>query len=186
MENIEVIGASVHLGKKSSMAILDAQYPVLDLHTQAILIQLYQVDDGVSQCGNVVDTGEQPVLASLSSEEDGAHALDLHGGGVPELDGASDDGVELGEELSPPCHVVGGANVEVPVPRKAWALGSSRWSWAEPADLERGKLEPFSSSPVSCRNSMHPCTKNRAEYSSSACATWACPSWRGGRRQSFA
>jgi hypothetical protein len=76
MENIEAIGASVHLGKKSSMSIPDAQYPMLDLHAQAILIQLYRVDDGVSQRGNVVDTGEQPVLASLSGEEDRAQTME--------------------------------------------------------------------------------------------------------------
>ena len=32
MENIKVIGASVHLGEMSAKGILYAQYPVLDLH----------------------------------------------------------------------------------------------------------------------------------------------------------
>ena len=32
MENIKAIGASVQLGEGPVMAILDAQYPVLDLH----------------------------------------------------------------------------------------------------------------------------------------------------------
>ena len=56
---------------------------------------------------------EQPVLAGLGGEDDGAAALDLHGGGVPELDEASNAGVKLGEELST-GHVMGGAGVEAP------------------------------------------------------------------------
>ena len=42
------------------------------------------------------------------------HALDLHGGGVPELDRATYVNVQVGEELPPPGHVVRGAGVEVP------------------------------------------------------------------------
>ena len=40
--------------------------------------------------------------------------LDLHGGRVPEPDGATYVGVQVGEELPPPGHVVRGAGVEVP------------------------------------------------------------------------
>ena len=54
------------------------------------------------------------MLAVPGDEDYGASALDLYGGGVPELDGASNVGVELGEELPPACHVVGGAGVEAP------------------------------------------------------------------------
>jgi hypothetical protein len=54
------------------------------------------------------------VLTGLGGEGDGANTLDLHAGGVPELDGASDAGVELGEELPSAGHVMGGAGVEVP------------------------------------------------------------------------
>ena len=43
-----------------------------------------------------------------------AHALDLHGGGVPKPDGATYVGVQVREELMPPGHVVRGARVEVP------------------------------------------------------------------------
>jgi hypothetical protein len=114
VEDIEAIGASIYLGEKATMAIPDTQDLVLDLHTRAILIQLSQADDGVPQCGDVVDIGEQLVLAGLGGEDDGADALDLHGGGVPELDGASNARVKLEEELPPPDHVVGGAGVEVP------------------------------------------------------------------------
>jgi hypothetical protein len=39
------------------------------------------------------------VLTRLDGEDDGADALDLHAGGVPKLDGASDIGVKLNEEL---------------------------------------------------------------------------------------
>ena len=71
-----------------------------------------QADDGVPQRGNVVDTGEQSVLIGLGDEDDGANALDLHDGGVPKLDGVSNTGIKLREELSPPGHVLSGAGVE--------------------------------------------------------------------------
>jgi hypothetical protein len=41
---------------------------VLDLHARAVLIQLSQADDGVPQHGDVVDVGEQPVLAVKMTE----------------------------------------------------------------------------------------------------------------------
>jgi hypothetical protein len=44
----------------------------------------------------------------------GADALDLHARGVPKLDGASDIGVKLSEELPSIGHVMGGVNVEAP------------------------------------------------------------------------
>jgi hypothetical protein len=87
---------------------------MLDQHARAILIQLSQADDGVPQHGDVVDAGEQSVLSSLGSEDDGADTHDLHGGGIPKLNGASHVGVELGEELSSTGHVMGGASVEAP------------------------------------------------------------------------
>jgi len=96
------------------MAILDSQNTVLDLHARAILIQLSQADDGVPQRGDVVDTSEQPVLIGLGSEDDRADALELHGRGIPKLDGASNAGVKLGEELPSLGHVVSGAGVEAP------------------------------------------------------------------------
>jgi hypothetical protein len=54
------------------------------------------------------------VLIRLGSEDDGANALDLHTGGVPKLDGASDIGVKLSEELLSTDHVMGDATVEAP------------------------------------------------------------------------
>jgi hypothetical protein len=38
MENVEAVGASIHLGEKAMMVIPDPQDPVLDLHTQAVLV----------------------------------------------------------------------------------------------------------------------------------------------------
>jgi hypothetical protein len=87
---------------------------MLDQHARAVLIQLSQADDGVPQRGDVVDASEQPMLSGLGGEDDGADALDLHGGGIPELDGASHGGVKLGEELPSTGHVMGGAGVEAP------------------------------------------------------------------------
>jgi hypothetical protein len=87
---------------------------MLDQHVRAILIQLSQVDDGVPQRRDVVDTGEQPVLSSLGGEDDEADTLDLHGRGIPKLDGASHVGVKLGEELPSIGHVMGGAGVKAP------------------------------------------------------------------------
>jgi hypothetical protein len=54
------------------------------------------------------------VLTSLGGEDDGADALDLHVGGIHKLDGASDIGVKLSEELPSTDHVMGGAGVEAP------------------------------------------------------------------------
>jgi hypothetical protein len=73
-----------------------------------------QADDRVPQRGDVVDSGEQSVLTRLGGKDDGADALDLHAGGVPKLDGASDIGVKLSEELPSTGHVMGGAGVEAP------------------------------------------------------------------------
>jgi hypothetical protein len=171
MEDVEAVGASVYLGEKATMAILDMQDPVLDLHAQAILIQLSQADDGVPQRGDVVDTDEQLVLAGLGGEDDGADALDLHGGGVPELDGASNVGVELGEELPLPGHVVGGAGVEVsPVD-----LVAARPVAEEDVGPRLVEVEERGADSVGeeC-GSMLPCTKNRAGSSPTcACATCA-------------
>jgi len=66
---------------------------------------------GVPQRGDVIDTGEQSMLAGLGGEDDGADALDLHGAGVTKLDGASNAEVKLGEELSPPGHVMSSVGV---------------------------------------------------------------------------
>jgi hypothetical protein len=81
------------------MAIPNPHDSVLDLHMRTTLIQLSQADDGVPQHGDVVDSGEQYVLTRLGGEDDGADALDLHAGGVPKLNEASDTGVKLSEEL---------------------------------------------------------------------------------------
>jgi hypothetical protein len=96
------------------MMIPNLHDSVLNLHTRIALIQLSQVDDRVSQREDVVDSGEQSVLTRLDGEDDGAYALDLHAGGVPELDEASDIRVQLSEELSLTGHVMGGDGVEAP------------------------------------------------------------------------
>jgi hypothetical protein len=99
VEDIESIDASGYLGKKAMMAISNPHDSVLDLHTRTALIQLSLADDRVPQHGDVVDSGEQSVLTRLGDEDDGADAFDLHTGGIPKLDGASDIGVKLSEEL---------------------------------------------------------------------------------------
>jgi hypothetical protein len=96
------------------MAISNPLDSVLNLHTRTALIQLSQAGDRVPQRGDVVDFGEQSVLTRLGSEDDGADALDLHAGGIPKLDGASDIAVKLSEELPSISHVMGGADVEAP------------------------------------------------------------------------
>jgi hypothetical protein len=53
------------------------------------------------------------VLTRLGGKDDGADALD-HAGGIPKLDGASDNGVKLSEKLPSTGHVMGGAGVEAP------------------------------------------------------------------------
>jgi hypothetical protein len=114
VEDIESIGASGYLGKKAMMAIPNPHDSILDLHTRTTLIQLSQADDRVPQCRDVVDSDEQSVLTRLGGEDDGVDALDLHAGGIPKLDGASDIGVKLSEELPSIGHVMGGTGVEAP------------------------------------------------------------------------
>jgi hypothetical protein len=114
VEDIESIGASGYLGKKAIMLIPNPHDSVLDLHTRIALIQLSQADDRVPQRGDVVGSGEQSVLTRLGGEDDGADALVLQAGGIPKLDGASDIGVKLCEELPSTGHVMGGAGVEAP------------------------------------------------------------------------
>jgi hypothetical protein len=114
IEDIESIGASGYLGKKAAMVIPNPHDSVLDLHTRTALIQLSQTDERVPQRGDVVDSSEQSVLTRLGGEDDRADALDLHAGGIPKLDGASDIGVKLSEELSSTGNVMGGVRVEAP------------------------------------------------------------------------
>jgi hypothetical protein len=114
VEDVESIGASSYLGKKAMMTIPNPHDSVLDLHTRTILIQLSQADDRVSKRGDVIDTGEQSVLTRLGGEYDRADAIDLHAGGIPKLDGASDIGVKLSKELPSAGHVMGGVGVEAP------------------------------------------------------------------------
>jgi hypothetical protein len=96
------------------MAIPNPHDSVLDLHTRTALIQLSQADDRVPQRGDVVDLSEQSMLNRLSGEDDGTDALDLHAGGISKLDGVSNIGVKLSEELPSTGNVMGGAGVEAP------------------------------------------------------------------------
>jgi hypothetical protein len=86
------------------------------------------------------------VLTRLSGEDDGVDTLNLHAGGIPKLDGASDIGVKLSEELPSIGYVMGGTGVEAP-----------------PVSLVAGD------------NSMLACARSRAGSSSSTYATWAWP-----------
>jgi hypothetical protein len=54
------------------------------------------------------------VLTRLDDKDDRVDALDLHTGGFPKLDGASNIGVKLSEELLSTGHVMGGVGVEAP------------------------------------------------------------------------
>jgi hypothetical protein len=180
VEDVESISASSYLDKKATMAIPNPHDSVLDLHTRTVLIQLSQVVDRVSQRGDVINSGEQSVLTRLGGEDDGADALDLHAGGVPKLDGASDIEVKLSEELPSTGHVMDGAgrrhhpsvlSLLEPSPRRACALDSSRWRRAVAADAVGD-------------NSILACVRSRAVSSSSTCATWGWP--RHGCRHSLA
>jgi hypothetical protein len=171
IKEVESVCTSGYLGKKAMMAIPNPQDSILDPHARTVLIQLSQADDRVPQCGDVVDSNEQPVLTRLGGEDDGADALDLHAGGVPKLNGASDAGVKLGEELPLTGHVMGGAGIKAPpvslvvigcIAEKGVCLGLSRWRRSAAADAAGG-------------SSMLACAKSRAGYSSSTCAMWAWP-----------
>jgi hypothetical protein len=54
------------------------------------------------------------VFTRLSGEDDGADTLDLHAGGIPKLDRASNIRVKLSEEFPLTSHVMGGTGVEAP------------------------------------------------------------------------
>ena len=103
------------------------------------------------------------MLTRLGGEDDGANTLDLHAGGIPKLEGASDARVKLGEELPSAHHVMGGAGVEDPpinlVIAGAVAEGGTRPRLVEVevavADVDGG-------------SSMLACATSRA---ASACAT---------------
>lgn len=114
LEDVKSIGASGYLSKKVTMAAPNPHDSVLDLHTRTVLIQLSQVDDRVPQRGYVVDSDEQPILTKLGGEDDRADAFDLHVGGVPKLDRASNTRVKLSEELLSTGHVMGSTGVEAP------------------------------------------------------------------------
>jgi hypothetical protein len=58
IEDIELIGAFVYLGKKMMMVIPNPHDSILDLNTRTALIQLSQADDRVPQRGDVVDSSE--------------------------------------------------------------------------------------------------------------------------------
>ena len=47
MKHIKAVASLVHLGEKAVASILDAQHAVLDLHPQAVLIELPDTNDGV-------------------------------------------------------------------------------------------------------------------------------------------
>ena len=113
VKDVESIYASGYLGKKATTAIPNPHDSILNHHARTVLIQLSQAD-GVPQRGDVVDSGEQPVLTRHGGEDNGADVLDLHARGIPKLDRASDTRVKLGEELPSTGHVMGGAGVEAP------------------------------------------------------------------------
>ena len=54
------------------------------------------------------------MLAISAGEEHDAAASDVDNGAISEPDSADDAPVQLGEVLTPPCHVIGGACVQVP------------------------------------------------------------------------
>jgi hypothetical protein len=117
VEDVESIDASGYLGKKATMAIPNPHDSVLDLHTLTIIIQLSQTNDIVSQRVDVVDSSEQYVFTRLGGEDDRADTLDLHAGGIPKLDRASNIRVKLSEELSLTGHVMGDTGIEAPLVR---------------------------------------------------------------------
>jgi hypothetical protein len=157
MEHIKVVASPVHLGEKTAASIPDAQHTVLNLHPQAVLIQLPDADDGVLEGRDVVHPVRRrcsPFLALKMTEP------------TP-LISTAEASPNLTEPFTPESR---SKNLRRPViwcvapvlryqpsilssvaplPRKAWVHGSSRWSSAELANPERGKLGPFTPSPVS-------------------------------------
>jgi hypothetical protein len=109
------------------------------------------------------------VLTRLGGGDDGADALDLHAGGIPKLDGTSDAGVKLGEELPSSGHVMGGAGVEAP-PVSLVVVGGVAKKGVCSRLVE---VEESCCGDAAGGSSMLACAKSRAGSSSSTCAMWA-------------
>jgi hypothetical protein len=70
IEDVKPIWTPAYLGKKAAKGVPDPHDSMLDLHARTVLIQLFQADDRVPQHGDVVDSGEQPVLTRRGGEND--------------------------------------------------------------------------------------------------------------------
>jgi hypothetical protein len=114
VKHVHPIVPAVDLGEKMTVAVLDPEHPLVNLHPRATLVELAEADDGVPVGRDVVDPMEQRVLTSLGHEHDGLNVTDLQHGLVAELDGALDVEVQVGKVSDTSYHVVCGTTIEVP------------------------------------------------------------------------
>jgi hypothetical protein len=70
IEDVKPIWTPAYLGKNATRGVLDPHDSMLNLHARTVLIQLSQADDRVPQCGDVVDSSEQPMLTRRGGEDD--------------------------------------------------------------------------------------------------------------------
>jgi hypothetical protein len=114
VKHVQPVAPAVDLGKKATATVLDPEYPLVNLHSRATLVELAEADDVVLEDRNVVDSREQLVFAGLTREHNRPNAVNLHRGLIAELDGASDATTQVGEVPNAHSHVVCGAAIEVP------------------------------------------------------------------------
>jgi hypothetical protein len=93
VKHVQPVAPVVDLGEKATATVSDLEHPSVNLHSRAALIELAEVDDGVSEGRDVVDSREKLVLIGLTHEHDRLDATDLHRGLIAELDGAPDTAV---------------------------------------------------------------------------------------------
>jgi hypothetical protein len=78
----------------------------------AIFLQLAEAHNVRGEPRNEVDLGQRLVFTILALKQDCASPFDVGHEAITELDSSMNVGVELGERLTLPCHVVCGTGVK--------------------------------------------------------------------------
>ncbi|WVZ70723.1 hypothetical protein U9M48_019366 [Paspalum notatum var. saurae] len=90
------------LVSKCSSYVADGQHAALDQHLATSLVQLPEACDACAQLRDIVDVYERAVVIVVALEHHRAAPADGHCRAIPELDGARDASVELGEVFRHP------------------------------------------------------------------------------------
>jgi hypothetical protein len=99
LEVVEVRGFARHLGEQVTMLIIDPQHPTVDVDATPRLIELPEAHNVGLQPWIEVHSSECAMSTIIAGEDDGASSLDLGDGAIAKLDGATNLGVELSEDV---------------------------------------------------------------------------------------